>query len=39
MGDSQEAWEGVNPNIEWAPSGLNLIQGCQPKTGGPNISL
>jgi hypothetical protein len=22
-GGSQEAWGGVNPNLEWAPSGLN----------------
>jgi hypothetical protein len=28
MGDSQEAWEGPDPNIESTTSGLNLIQGC-----------
>jgi hypothetical protein len=33
MGDSQEAWEGVNPKIKWAPIGLNLIQGYQPLAG------
>ena len=33
MGGSQEAWEGVNPKLEWAPNGLNLIQGYQPLAG------
>jgi hypothetical protein len=32
-GSNQEAWRGLNPNLEWAPSGLNKIQGPQPKIG------
>jgi hypothetical protein len=33
MKGSQEAWEVANPNLELAPNGLYLIQGCQPLTG------
>jgi len=39
MGNSKEAWEGVNPKLEWAPIGLHEIQGFQLKTKRPNVSL